>query len=256
MPPPPMIVFSDLDGTLLDHTTYSFAAAQPALSALAGLGVPVILASSKTAAEVGPLRKKMGLQDYPAIVENGAGLLGAGCAATPPTDDYAALRSALAAVNGPFEGFGDWGPDRIAQETGLPAADAALAAQRTYSEPGLWRGADAELELFLARMKAHGFSARQGGRYLTFSRGATKADQISAVLERYAHPFSVALGDAPNDVEMLEHADLGIVIANPHRRALPPLRGEETGAIWRTDQPGPEGWNTAILRLLCERGLN
>ena len=67
-----MIVFSDLDGTLLDHETYSFEPARPALDRLKREGHVLVLASSKTAAEIAPLRDAMGFSHCPAIVENGA----------------------------------------------------------------------------------------------------------------------------------------------------------------------------------------
>jgi hypothetical protein len=75
---PALIVFSDLDGTLLDHETYSWQPAAPALDALKQRGIPLILASSKTAAEIAGLRAEMGFADCPAIVENGAGMLSRG----------------------------------------------------------------------------------------------------------------------------------------------------------------------------------
>ena len=67
-----LIVFSDLDGTLLDHGNYSHSAAAPALARLRHLEVPLILASSKTAAEIVPLRDELGFSDCEAIVENGS----------------------------------------------------------------------------------------------------------------------------------------------------------------------------------------
>ncbi len=73
-----IVVFSDLDGTLLDHETYSFAPAWPALDRMREDGHVLVLASSKTAAEIAPIRAAMGFVDCPAIVENGAGLLAAG----------------------------------------------------------------------------------------------------------------------------------------------------------------------------------
>ena len=51
----PLLLFSDLDGTLLDHDSYDFAPARPALDALKGIGAGVVLATSKTAAEVTPV---------------------------------------------------------------------------------------------------------------------------------------------------------------------------------------------------------
>jgi len=258
MPNPPLIVFTDLDGTLLDHDSYSPAAAAPALARLRAAGVPVVLASSKTAAEIAPLRAALGFDDVPAIVENGAGLLEPG-ADTPPGGQYDELRQALAALpadlRAGFSGFGDWGPDGIAEHTGLPPDEAARAARRQFSEPGLWSGSAADKTRFLDALAARGIAAREGGRFLTLSFGGTKAARMDDILGRYGRPFSVALGDAPNDVEMLERADLGIVVANPHRAPLPALSGEAEGRIRRTTLAGPAGWNAAILQVMVERGL-
>ena len=255
---PPMIVFTDLDGTLLDHDDYSHAPAEPALKALRQHGIPLVLASSKTAAEVAPLRASLGFAEVPAIVENGAGLL-------PPGESglhggqYDDLRAALARlprdVAARFQGFGDWGIKGIARHTGLSPSDAARAAQRQFSEPGLWTGSSAGKALFLAALNDHGITAREGGRFLTLSYGGTKAQQMGAILTRYGSPYSVALGDAPNDIEMLERADMGIVVANPAHAPLPPLQGEAEGRIRRTGLPGPEGWNEAVLGVIVEKGI-
>lgn len=72
---PRLLVFSDLDGTLLDHTTYSYAPARPALAALRARDALLILASSKTAAEMLPLHQELDLGEAPMIVENGAACL-------------------------------------------------------------------------------------------------------------------------------------------------------------------------------------
>lgn len=256
MPHPALIVFTDLDGTLLDHDTYSPAAAEPALARLRAAGVPVVLASSKTAAEIAPLREALGFAQVPAIVENGAGVLEPSESA-PAGGQYQKLREALnglpADLRAGFEGFGDWGPKGIAEHTGLSLEQAARAAQRQFSEPGLWMGSAADKAQFLKALAAKGVTAREGGRFLTLSFGGTKAGQMDGILARYGHPFSVALGDAPNDVEMLERADLGIIVANPHRAPLPPLRGESRGGIRRTTLAGPAGWNDAILQVMVEK---
>ena len=46
------LIFTDLDGTLIDHHTYSAEAARPALEAARAAGVPVVPCSSKTLAEM------------------------------------------------------------------------------------------------------------------------------------------------------------------------------------------------------------
>ncbi|OWU84457.1 mannosyl-3-phosphoglycerate phosphatase [Oceanicola sp. 22II-s10i] len=265
MSTPPFIVFSDLDGTLLDHEDYSWGAALPALAQLRGLGVPVVLASSKTAAEIARLRADMRLAHCPAIVENGAGLLGPRETPLERGDDYIRLRACLDAVPGRlrnhFVGFGDWDTSEVALQTGLPPEQARLAKQRAFSEPGLWSGTAEERDAFLDALAEQGVSARRGGRFLTLSFGGTKADRMAEVVRQYsgdgaASLRTIALGDAPNDVEMLEAADYGVVIENPASPEMPTLAGERAGRIRRSTKPGPAGWNETILALVSELAGN
>ena len=249
--PLPLLVFSDLDGTLISHDTYRWDAARPALARLRSIGAGVVLASSKTAPEIIGLRAQMGLEDWPAIVENGAGLLHAQATDTPPDTEYLRLRSALNQLpddlRGLFTGFGDLDVAGVAQITGLPPADAQNARTRAFSEPGLWRGTDAQRTAFLDALSDMGIAAREGGRFLTLSFGQTKADRMAQIIETCRPQVTLALGDAPNDVEMLQTADHGVIIANPHRAPLPPLDTEGAGRITRTTLPGPEGWNREVL---------
>lgn len=246
---PLILVFTDLDGTLLDHDTYSWTAAKPALARLRDIGAGVILASSKTAAEMAVIQQELGLTDWPAIVENGAGVL---TDEPTPTTDYDHIRAAiaLAPYRDDYRGFGDMTAAEVAKITGLSEDAATLAKARAFSEPGIWSGKKENLHAFVDHLQGQGITAREGGRFLTFSMGKTKADQMAAIIARYNPAHTIALGDAPNDIEMLETADYGVIIANPHRDPLPSLAGEQTGQITRTTEPGPTGWNEAVRALV------
>jgi mannosyl-3-phosphoglycerate phosphatase len=50
-----LLVITDLDGSLLDHHTYSWQAAEAWLARLEEHEVPLVICSSKTAAEIMPL---------------------------------------------------------------------------------------------------------------------------------------------------------------------------------------------------------
>lgn len=254
-----LMVFTDLDGTLLDHATYSWHAARPALDRLRALDVPLVLASSKTAAEIAPLHADLRLGSWPAIVENGAALVRPDTAATGQGDGYATLRAALEGLppdlRQGFQGFGDMGPAQVAALTGLTEAQAARAKARQHSEPGLWIGDDPQRAAFLAALARQGITARSGGRFLTLSHGATKADQMRHLIATHRPDMTLALGDAPNDRELLEAATTGVIVRNDGGPGLPTLPGEADGRIRRTSQEGPAGWNDAVLSILFDLGM-
>ncbi|MBX2886625.1 MAG: HAD-IIB family hydrolase [Granulosicoccus sp.] len=246
-----LVIFSDLDGTLLDHETYDFSPALPALTVLKAKSIPLVLASSKTSSELSAIRAAMGMEQWPAIVENGAGELPPHAESPTNKDTYERLRRALdrlpSALQGLFRGFGDMSDRDVADITGLPLNTAALAKQRAFTEPGLFNGSAEQKSRFVAELEQSGILAQQGGRFLTLSYGGTKADKIKSIAKRLQAETTIALGDAPNDVEMLLSANVSVIIRNdnaPEVRDIP-------GAIY-SEQPGPTGWNTTVLALLKE----
>ena len=64
-----LVIFTDLDGTLLD-AAYSFLPAAPALEAVRRTSVPLVICSSKTRREIESYRIRLGNHD-PFIAENG-----------------------------------------------------------------------------------------------------------------------------------------------------------------------------------------
>lgn len=259
MKPARLVIFSDIDGTLVDHDTYNFDAARDCLAVLRQLGIPLVLASSKTSAEIIPFRRELGFEDCPAICENGAGLIEGSAEAGASAGDYARLREILDALPGKtrrhFRGFGDMSVGELIAATGLALEAAERARMREFSEPGLWSGSEEEKREFLDILGKAGVTATEGGRFLTLGFGTSKVDRMSEILMRYGNPVSLALGDAPNDIEMIEAADYGVIVANPAHAPLPVLRGEEEGRITRTVEPGPAGWSRAVICKLSELNI-
>lgn len=256
-----LIVFSDLDGTLLDHETYSYTEAGDALALLRERRIPLVLASSKTGAEILPLRETLGFQHCEAIVENGAGLLAPGNPDSNAATDYEQIQELLSELpndlRAGFIGFSDWSAQEVADRTGLSVQNSELAKQRCFSEPGLWSGDDQAFVAFCHQLKAKGLVVQQGGRFISLSFGGNKAGQMLEIQKRYdttdQRAYSMALGDAGNDIAMLEAADLGVIIPNPDHKGIPHLDGEADGSIIRAAAPGPIGWNEAIKTLLANK---
>jgi mannosyl-3-phosphoglycerate phosphatase len=177
-----LIVYTDLDGTLLDSTTYSYQAAIPALAELREQGVPLILVSSKTRAEMEPLRQHLDNRD-PFIVENGGAVFIPHGLFDFPMErmrtkspyqvielglPYHMLRDVLKqieeAVETPLQGFGDMSVETVMEVTGLPHADAILAKQREYDEPYLLQGPQALIEEVCRQIVTRGLRWTKGGR--------------------------------------------------------------------------------------------
>lgn len=253
-----MIFFTDLDGTLLDHETYSYDPAEEALQRLRANNIPIILSSSKTAAEIEPLRRELGFEHCEAIVENGAGLLIPGDQNLEANDKYLNLLEEIDDVpseyRNKFEGFSQLSLERLSALSGLSPEEAKLAKERQFSEPGTWSGGSQELEVFCGFLEEVGIVVNRGGRFISLSFGGNKADRMREVVGRFRSGtedrFCVALGDAPNDIAMLEAADLGIIVENPAHSGIGQLDGEQDGSIMRTEEPGPAGWNSAVLGVL------
>ena len=87
---------TDMDGTLLNHHDYRFDAVLPSLANLQQLGIPVILNTNKTFAELEQWRERLNLQ-HPFIVENGSAVL---FHPTVPDQVFKDSDKSLATVNG------------------------------------------------------------------------------------------------------------------------------------------------------------
>lgn len=261
-----LIVITDLDGTLLDHYSYSFAAAVPALKLLEERGIPLVLCSSKTAAEIYPLRAALETE-APFIVENGAAVyLPAG-----DRDDDEALENVAFGMNraevleilqaarikegADFVGFNDMTVGDIMDCTGLDEASAGNALQREFTEPVLWRDSEEKKQRFIRRVGKQGITAVQGGRFLHFAGGPDKGAAVRWLRDYYGkkwghRPQVIALGDGENDMSMLREADFPVLVRSPVN-GFPTLERED---VYRTELTGPAGWNEALLKILTDNG--
>ena len=257
------VVFSDLDGTLLDHSTYSFEPALPAIAALKQRSIPIVLNSSKTQPEMERLQQQIGL-DCPFIVENGAaviipqgalGNLKQECVNfAEPLQNVLAQLEQRRAEGDAFCGFHDMSVQDVAEITGLNAEGAAFAKQRIATEPLLWQGNDEGLAQFRGKLQQAGLQLIKGGRFYHVMGTYDKGDAMAYLMEQYRlqYPedewFSVALGDSPNDERMLELADFSMVIKGVNSAEV--MQHSTKANLVRSQQTGPRGWNETILELL------
>jgi mannosyl-3-phosphoglycerate phosphatase len=251
------IVFTDLDGTLLDRD-YSWQKAAPAVRALREAGIPLVLNSSKTVAEMRVIRAELGL-DSVCIAENGGVIEGidevetAGCSVR---DELVALARELRNERGfRFEGFVEWDVERLMELTNLSREQALCSMEREATEPIVWLDTADRLLLFERLLSEQGVKLVRGGQFRHLMRAdRDKGWAMEKVLSWYRKRDegvswgSVALGDSPNDWPMLERADVAV--------QMPGMESMNDWLCWehvrRGRMPGAAGWNVAILDFLNE----
>lgn len=272
---PHYLVFTDLDGCLLDSQTYSFDAARPALEQLQANHIPVVLVSSKTRAEIEPLRQQLNHQG-PFIVENGgAAFVPLGTFGFPLErarrratyhviefgTPYAMLRDVLKqieeAVGTPLIGFGDLSIDEIMEMTGLSREAALRAKLREYDEPYLVQGPDTIITEVCRQIIMRGLQWTKGGRFFHLTGLNNKGQAALRLLHYYKRQWNldgppgdvetVGIGDSLNDLPLLLAVDHPVLVQKPDGSYDNKI---DVPQLIHAPGIGPIGWNHAILNLL------
>lgn len=251
------LVFTDLDGTLLDHHTYRWQAAGPWLAALQRHNIPVVICTSKTAAEIRQLQPALGLSGAPFIAENGAVIslpASSGNAEHTLTSMTAGdIQSMLAALAPEFRfsGFHTASPECVSHWTGLTPPQAVLAMARTASLTLFWQDSPEKLPDFTAQVARLGLRVIAGGRFLHVVDARTgKGAAAARVTQWYAkqegkHRITLGLGDAPNDVDLLNQMDYAVLVKGRHSSRVT-LANDRPDRVYRTACFAPAGWGEGL----------
>lgn len=267
----PTLVFTDLDGTLLNHDDYAWIDAKPALERLRQRRIPLILVSSKTDQEILALRKELDNND-PLVCENGSLILTPEPLLKPlgiKVDDRSisdgyyydyrgiAREQVLQVLNDlksdfRFTGFAWMTNEEIIHHTGLSAETAALAANRKASEPILWRDKPEELKAFRKELAKNKLRMVKGGRFYHVLGQCDKGEAVRSLQRYYEYfyqqrPYTIALGDSPNDLDMLQQVDEPVIVPN---KSGTYLKDSALKKVTRARKEGAAGWNEAVLALI------
>ncbi|NJK49679.1 HAD-IIB family hydrolase [Candidatus Gracilibacteria bacterium] len=266
-----LLIFTDLDGTLLNQDDYRYEAAIPVLEELKTRQIPVVPVTSKTRQEVETLRQEIKLED-PFIVENGSAIF-------VPLDSqqfvldrknewegyhlellgctYAQVRAGLMGIGTFIEeslrGFGDLSEREIEQLTGLSSEGVKQAKAREFTEPFVIPDRISSDRLQQV-VEDFGFRVVVGDRFShLIGSGAGKGKAVQWLKQHYAsNPqdrlITIGLGNSPNDLEMLKAVDIAIVVPG-NKGVHPRLRGRGWQVAPAT---GSQGWASAIATQLSK----
>lgn len=277
------VIFTDLDGTLLDYDGYRWEPAADAVRLLAARRVPIVFCSSKTRAEQLLYQEALDLAE-PFIVENGS-------AVAVPAGYYGPdLARALAEVeHGPrprprvrsadahdiielglpvdevrrrlrrirddtglaFRGYADMTGVEVSERTGLDLEAARRATLREYSET-IHADLDAEgWQRLREALAGRGLSCLRGRTGCTVISAATdkgRATSLLAALFRRGHGdvVTVGIGDSENDAPMLRAVDRAFLVQRPEGS----WADVNVPGLRKVEGIGPAGWSRAIRSAL------
>ena len=258
------IIFTDLDGTLLDHNTYSFKAALPALKTIKKKKIPLIICTSKTKAEIESYRKKLRNKD-PFISENGGAIFipkkyfDFKFKRNKETKDYFVIelgaeckeiRKVVKKIKKKgikIMTFDDMSVKELAKDTGLPLKRARLAKKREYDIAFKLQNRKDEKKIFKI-IKKNKLNYTKGGRYYHIMGKSSKGKAVKITINLYKKQYkskieSIALGDSKNDFEMLKAVSKSFLVKR--------FDGSYASKKFKKAKGiGPRGWNKAVNALL------
>lgn len=263
-----LIIFTDLDGTLLERRTYDYREALPALDQVKERAIPLVFCSSKTRAEQEALRDHFGIKDPFIVEDGGAAYIDRGyfsfsfahrCSRGPylvielgtPYDTIRRAVTDVAVETGiPLRGYGDMNAAEVAALTGLDAASAVRAKDREYEETLVDDLSPEELTRLERAFAGRGLTMTRGSSFFgvkgAHDKGAAARRLIELYRRQYGDVIFAGIGDGTNDESLLAAVDKPYLV-------------ERDGGGWvEMSAPGlntvtgvgPVGWRRAMSELI------
>jgi len=263
-----VIIFTDLDGTLLEHGSYGVRSALPAVDLLVRRGIPVIPVSSKTASELrrwiwlltleGPFICENGcgivfpeeyLEHYPgeAVLDNGEWRISLG----PSTEMVKkALHDLSREMGFQYRSLSQMSLDEVADLTGLAGEELFHCLEREFDEPFILLS-EHDIDLLEKNAREKGLYLTRGGRFFHLTGGCNKGDAVRKLSAIYKgikkDPIFVAIGDSYNDLPMFRAVDLAFLVQRPDGTFDPMIPQNEARRVCGA---GPKGWRLAVEEVM------
>jgi mannosyl-3-phosphoglycerate phosphatase len=259
------IIFTDLDGTFLNHDNYSFEEARGSLAKIEEQNIPLIFTTSKTKAEVIKLQKKVGINE-PFIIENGAALFipeGYQDIQIDYCDNFEEYKVLIFGKRYDqilnfyneykdefgMKGFSDMSLEEVMEYTSLDEEAAKLAVQRDFTEPFILKDSS-KLQRLSNLANTYNIKITKGGRFFhLIGQKQDKGIAVKKTSELFSKLYneqiqSIALGDGPNDIVMFENVDIPIAIKN-HKGEFVECDVE---TLQYSTYQGSRGFNEMVLK--------
>ena len=261
-----IIIFTDLDGTLLNKDTFKFDEIQSYFRKLLLEGIKIIPNTSKTEAELSDFNKQYNL-NLSFIAENGSSIHGLNLINSnfPNKIILSREKEELLKI------FNLKIPEKIRdkclliskldkkrQEIIFGQKDAKLkdVLNRKYTLPFLFSGEKKEKNRLLKILSSNSLTLQEGGRVSNLCDNVNKVksmNKVIRILKKTKDKIkTIAVGDNYNDLDMLKNCDVRCLVFNDQFK----LDQINIDNLIISNKPSPEGWADVIKMALVKLDHN
>ena len=259
-----ILIFTDLDGSLLNHSNFEFYTIKPFILKCLRNNIRIIPNTSKTKNEVEFFSEQLGV-DIPFIVENGSAIHNLDLVCSHFDKNIKSLILSRTA-NEIFEIFNDKVPlslrnqclflkdmnaSKQSKVLGLNGEQLTSALNRLYSIPLIFNGPIEIKNELISIFNDLDIKLHEGGRVINICDNCSKGDAMKIILKKMEDIkkkyHSIVIGDSPNDISMLDLSNQPCVVPLPDQENLKKLKLKK---VIRANQVAPDGWKEVVLKSL------
>ena len=261
-----LIIFTDLDGSLLHRDTFQFSEIKKYLLNLISKGIHIIPNSSKTEKEILSFNHELG-SDLPYILENGSAIHGLNLLNNNFPNKIILSREKKEILEifnlkvpeilrNKCEFIYQMNKKKQMEIFGLPIDKLKDAVDRKFSIPLLFKGDKIDKNKILKILKKNSLTFQEGGRVINLCDNVNKVKSMNKVINFFKKIENnvkvIAVGDNYNDLEMLRNSDVPCLVFNDQFK----LDQININNLIFSNKPSPEGWADVVKKALVKLEYN
>ena len=261
-----VVIFTDLDGSLLHRDTFKFDSIKDYIKSLINNGIIIIPNSSKTEKEIEKFNEELGVE-LPYISENGSAIRGLNLINQNFPNEIILSRKKEELL----KIFNEKTPERLLNKCvqisklskkeqekifGQKGDKLKDVLKRKYTLPILFNGNNTEKNKLIKILNFNSLTLQEGGRVLNLCDNINKIKSMNRVIKILKKTEdkikTIAVGDNYNDLEMLKNSDLPCLVFNDQFK----LDKINIDNLIFSNKPSPEGWADVIKMALGKIGYS
>ncbi len=257
-----VLIFTDLDGSLLHRDTFKFDEIKDYLKQIISKGIFIIPNTSKTDKEILEFNNELGI-NIPYISENGSSINGLNLLNKELPQQLILSRDKETLFNifkktvslnlqNKCKWLSEMNVKNQSLILGLEYQKLKNALDRKYTLPFLFDGNKNEKKELAKMIKSEGLLLQEGGRVIHLTDRVNKAKALQIFVRFFKknnkNVKTIAVGDNYNDLDMLKISDFPCLVFNDKFT----LDEISINNLITTNKPSPEGWADVIKMALVK----